>query len=172
MAKDTNTADFVDVKLLRFDFRFRRMPWRMEMAIKLDKDKDPLRTILAHALVGVSGLKPESLEKAHKVIEAIPEAIAERVWKVYRGSFPAARRFNTADLYQAPEPSEYLSRVVEETEEVESTHDKTIREMEARFGKQEVAEEAELSRQILRAAKKEGKKFAPASPDGRTHGKQ
>ncbi len=85
MARETNTAEFVDVRLLRFDFRFRRMPWRMEMAIKLDKDKDPLRTILAHALVGVSGLKPESLEKAHKVIEAIPEAIAERVWKVYRG---------------------------------------------------------------------------------------
>jgi hypothetical protein len=172
MAKETNTADFVNVKLLRFDFRFKRLQWREEMAIKLSKEENPLRTILAHALVGVSGLQPESLDKAKQVIEAIPEAIAERVWKVYRGSFPAARRFSTANLYQAPEPSEYMNKVVEETVEEETTHDRTIREMEARFGKQEVAEEAELSRQILRAARKEGKRFAPASPDGRTSGKQ
>jgi hypothetical protein len=169
MAKATNTAKFVDVKLLRFDFRFKRLLWREEMAIKLNKKKDPLRTILSHALVEVSGLKPESLEKAEKVIEAIPEAIAERVWKVYRGSFPAARRFSTVNLYQAPEPSEYMDKVVEEADEVETTHDKTIREMEARFGKQEVAEEAELSRQILAAARKEGKKFAPATPERGSH---
>lgn len=169
MAKDTHTAEFVDVKLLRFDFRFRRMYWGEEITVKAGKSDDPVRMLLATALAEVSGIAPKSMEESKRVIMAIPEAILTRVWKVYRGSFPPARRFSTADLYQAPEPSVYMGGIIEESAAEEDAHDRTIREMEAKFGKQEVAEEAELSRQILKAAKKEGKRFTPATPEGRGH---
>jgi pyruvoyl-dependent arginine decarboxylase (PvlArgDC) len=170
MAKDINTADLVNVRLLRFDFVFRRVLWQEEFLVRAGKSEDPVRVFLATALVEVSGIAPKSIEEAKRVIAAIPEAILTRVWKVYRGSFPPARRFSTADLYQAPESSLHMGRVFEESTEEESIHDKVIREMENRFGKQEVAEEAELSRQILRAAQKEGKRPVPATQEGGSDG--
>jgi hypothetical protein len=43
--------------------------------------------------------------------------------------------------------------------------------MESRFGRQEVAEEAELSRRILESARKEGVRIARATPERRGDGR-
>ena len=166
MGKQTDTPDLVNVELLHYKFRFKKLTWREEMAIHVDKDKDPLRDILSYALVQVSGLLPVSIEESKKVIAAIPEPIMTRVWKVYRGLLPPAKKFSTIDLYQAPKPSAFMGKVMEDDNKEESTHDKMVREMEARFGKAEVADEAELSRRLLEQARKERRIFEKATPDG------
>ena len=161
LGNNTETAPgFVDINLLSYRFRFKRLFWREEIGISSEKGRDPVRSVLAHALAEVSGLIPVSVMEAQRVIDAIPEAIVTRVWKVYRGSMPPARRFSTADLYRAPEPSAYIGKVMEDEEETLDVHDRAVREMEGKFGKQEVAEEAELSRKVMEAAQK-GKAGAP-----------
>ena len=159
----------VEVSLLHYRFRFRRLDWKEEAAVGLDKS--PLRALLSLALREVSGLAPSSLGEARRVIDAIPEAIAVRVWKVYRGSLPPSRRFSTSNLYQAPEPAAYAERIVEEEPLEDRAHDRAVREMESRFGRQEVAEEAELSRRILESARKEGVRIARATPERRGDGR-
>ena len=172
--KSETEKNTVEISLLTYKFRFKRLFWREELGVRPGKGRDPVRAILAHALTEVSGLKPDSVGEANKVIDAIPEAIVTRVWKVYRGSMPPARHFSTVDLYRAPEPSIHMARIQEE-DVVDDAHDRVVREMENRFGKREVAEEAELSRRVLDAARK-GKNagFAGVShptPDGGPHGK-
>ena len=164
-------SNTVEVSLLHYRFRFRRLDWREEAGLSLDKDRSPLRAVLSHALCEVSGISPSSPEEARRVIDAIPEAIAVRVWKVYRGSLPPARRFSTSGLYQAPEPSAYAERLMEEEPLEDEAHDRAVREMESRFGKQEVAEEAELSRRVLESARRGRARIPPASPDGGAHGR-
>lgn len=167
MTDDTN-PELVNITLLHYVFRFRRLLWREDLTLRRDRNKtqDPIRQVLAHALFDVSGLPPKAIEEADRVISAIPEAIVSRVWKVYQGSFPPTRRFTTSNLYQAPEPSAHQYRVAEEDVVEENLHDRTIQDMESKYGKQEVAEEAELSRMILAAAQRDGRKFAPATPEG------
>ena len=161
--------DTVEVSLLRYKFRFRRLGWKEEVAI--GRDKSPLRAILSRALCEVSGLLPSSLGEARRVMDAIPEAIATRVWKVYRGSLPPSRRFSTSGLYQAPEAAAYAEHLMEEEPAEDEAHDRALREMESRFGRQEVAEEAELSRRVLESARKGGVRIANATPEGRTGGR-
>ena len=163
----------VEIRLLSYKFRFKRLFWQEELSVRPSKGEDPVRSVLAHALAEVSGLRPESTKKAQEVIDAIPEAIVTRVWKVYRGSMPPARRFSTVGLYTAPEPSAHMARL-QEDEVADDAHDRVVREMESRFGKREVAEEAALSRRVVAAARKgDGAGFAGASqptPDKKTHG--
>jgi hypothetical protein len=168
MAESDNVQGLIDVTLLRYKFRFRRLSWREELAMRRDRDKkkDPVRQFLSQALHDVSGLIPPSLEKSEEVVSSIPEAIVARVWKVYRGSLPPSRMFTTTELYQAPEPSVRQYHIAEEDMLEDSLHDRAIREMESRYGKQEVAEEADLSRRVLEAARRGGSKFAPATPEG------
>ena len=166
------SPQFVDVTLLKYQYRFKRLYWREELNIKIDKGLDPVRVVLAYALQEVSGLKINSPEEGARVINAIPEAIKERVWMVYKGSLPPARRFSTASLYKAPEPTIHAVRIEEEEMVVDAAHERAMQEMEQKFGKQEVAEEMELSRKILAAAQKNGKPVGatPATPEGRERG--
>ncbi len=157
------TPETVTIDLLNYHFVFNRLYWKSELGIKIENGQEPTRVVLAHALANVSGLVPESRDKAQQVMDAVPEAIRTRVWMVYRGSLPPARRFSVAELYKAPPPTVHMMRVQEDEGSADSAHDRAVREMESRFGKAEVAEEAELSRKILAAAQR-GKKFAGAGP--------
>jgi hypothetical protein len=168
MASDT----VVDVSLLHYKFRFRGLDWREEAGLDLDRDRSPLRAVLSHALCGVSGIAPSSPEEARRVIDAIPEPIAVRVWKVYRGSLPPARRFSTSNLYLAPGPSAYAERLMEDEPQEEEAHDRAVREMESRFSRQEVAEEAEISRRVLESARRGRARIPQATPDRGAHGRQ
>jgi hypothetical protein len=147
----------VEVKLLKYTFQFKRMRWREHAAIKFEKGKDPQRIILANSLLEVSGIKPKNLEESMRIMDAIPAAIVERVFKIWRASFPPARKFTTSKLYCAPEPSQYTKRIELDENDEDAIHDKTIRDMESKFGPQEIAETRNLERQILVAAqRKEG----------------
>ena len=145
----------VDVKLANYQYRFKRLRWREEFAIVFPPNKDPYRVVLANALVEVSGLKIKSLEEAFKVLDAVPSAIVERIFKIYKGSLPASRRFVTAGLYKAPLPSQYIRHQVESEEEVGKQADKVVQQMESKFGKKELDEAREIDRQILTGAKKQ-----------------
>lgn len=169
MGKQTNTPNLVNVELLHYKFQFKKLTWREELSAKVDKGKDPVREILAYALCEVSGIQPTSVEESKRVITAIPTAIVTRVWKVYKGSFPLSRMFSTSDLYQAPELTTHIYRALKEESEEERSHDQTIRVMEAKFGKQEVAEEVELSQRILESAQKSGRVIPRATPERETN---
>lgn len=152
----TKAENLIEITLLRYRLKFKKLDWREETEARKEGN-DSVKGILSYALHDVSGLAPDSSGEARKVIDAVPEAIISRVWKVYKGSMPPARRFSTANLYQAPAVDAHADRVQEDEEIAETTHEKALREMEAKFGKQEVAEEAELSRRVLEAAMKDGR---------------
>ena len=101
-------TEHVEVKLLKYTLILKKMRWQEHSAIEFSKNKDPMRVLLAHALVETSGIPIKSLEEATRVMEAIPYAFIERVFKIWRVSFPSARKFTTARLYAAPEPEKYI----------------------------------------------------------------
>ena len=144
----------VEVRLLHYIFSFKGMKWREHAAIKFEKGKDPQRILLAHALLEVAGIKPKNTAESMRVMEAVPAAIVERVFKIWRAAFPPARKFTTSKLYYAPEPSQYDKKIAREEDEETVVHNRTMREMESKFGLQEVAETKNLERQILAAAQR------------------
>jgi len=146
----------VEVKLLKYKFRFRKLSWREEFHLKIPPGKNPTRIVLAYALVDVSGLPVQSPEEASKVFAAMPLPVVSRVYRIYKGLLPSSKRFETAGLYRAPEPSVYVQRIVEDDDVVDQASDRVMKKMEQSFGKQELAEAAEVDRQILRASKLRG----------------
>ena len=164
-------TETVEVRLLHYTFRFRAIKWQEHAAIKFDKKKDPQRVLLAHALLEVAGIKPKTIEESMRVMDAIPMAIVDRVFKIWRGSFPPARKFTTAKLYCAPEPTQYSTKLAVEEQEEDVQHDKLVRSMESKFGPQEVAETRELERKILAGARrKDGGYRGATMPTEDTHG--
>src|SRR5271166_4912834 len=123
--------DLIEVKLLDYIFRFKRMPWKEEFAIKFPKKKDQTRVYLAHALVEVSGLSIKSFEEATKVIDSLPTAISMRVFRIFKGQVPPNRKFSTAALYRAPEPANYNVLTEEVQTERDELADRAAAAMEA-----------------------------------------
>jgi hypothetical protein len=154
----------VEVKLLNYTFKFKRMRWREHAAIKFEKGKDPQRILLAHALLEVAGIKPKIFDESLRVMGAVPAAIVDRVFKIWRSSFPPARKFTTSKLYCAPEPLQYDRKIDIEGDEEDATHDRTMRELESKFGPKEVAETRSLEQQILAAAQRKEGGFRGAIP--------
>jgi len=162
----------VEVKLLNYTFRFKRMLWREDFAIKFPPNKDPQRVMLGAALLEVSGLKPKDIDEALRVMDAIPAAIVNRVFRICRGSFPPSRRYSVSKLYHAPAPVTYVRKMEEEEDREDVVHDRLVQEMESRFGPKELAETRDIERQIVAAAKrKEGgyRGAVPATKD--SHGR-
>lgn len=159
--------DSVEVKILQYVFRFRQMSWREETAIKL-KGMDRLRTILSYALIEVSGLKVDSKEDAHKVLNALPSTVVERVFILYKGSYAEPRRFATMGLYKAPAPGKLVKRMEEVEKQRESIMDRVEQEMETKFGRQEVQETLEAERQMLKNSK--GRGLTHSTPDANRFG--
>ena len=160
----------VEVKLLKYTFRFKRMRWQEETAIRFLPKKSPQRIMLAHALLEVAGIVPKNLEEATRVMDSIPAAIVERVFKIWRGSFPPARKFTTSKLYCAPEPTQYIRQIEVDEQSEDETHDKLVRSMESKFGPQEVAETRDLEQKILTAARrKDGGYHGATRPTEETH---
>lgn len=146
----------VEVRLLRYKFRFRNLTWREELHLTIPPGKNPTRIVLAHALEDVSGLPVKSVEEAAKVFAAMPIPVVSRVYRIYKGLLPASRRFETAGLYRAPDPSVYVKRVAEDDDVVDQASDRVMQRMEQNFSKQELAEAADIDRQILKASKLRG----------------
>ena len=155
--------DTVEVKILRYSFRFRPLAWREEYGLKFEPGKDRLRTFLAAALVEVSGVAVGSAEDAWRVVDALPDTIVRRTFVVYKGSLPPPRTFQTLGLYRAPEPSRLAARMERAEEETERAMDKVEQEMERRFGRRELEEARAVEREMIRRSGLRG--VTPATPD-------
>jgi hypothetical protein len=151
-----------EVKLLQYAFVFHNLKWREEFNIKFGK-KDRLRTILAHALDEVSGIKVGSVDEAQRVLDAIPSAVIYRIFILYKGNLKTFRSFTTIGLWKAPEPSKLIKKIEEAEEEREHIMDRVEREMEAKFGRKELAEARKMELEVLKASPK--RNIIRATPD-------
>lgn len=152
----SNECMTVDVQLLKYKFKFRKLTWREESALKIPAKVHPYRVVLATALVEVSGLSIGSPEEAMKVVGRLPLPVLNRVFMIYKGKLPEDRRFETVNLYKAPEPANYVQRVMEDEEAMEPTVDEAVRRMETQFTRRELAEAAEVDRKIVQGSKLRG----------------
>ena len=158
----------IEVKILQYTFHFRRLTWREEAVIKFDKPENRLRTMLAHSMTDVSGLKVATVEEALKVLQAIPATVIQRMWVIYKGSLPMPRRFSTVGLYKAPSPGNFVKRIEEVEKKRDEIMDRVEAEMEQKFGARELAEAREVERQMLRNSKMRG--ATRATPDEKMFG--
>ena len=159
-------SDLIEVKLLNYHFHFKPLKWREEFGIKVNSKKDRLRTILAHALVEISGLKVPSVEEAMKIFNAIPSTIVYRIYLIYQVSIPSPKVFKTMGLYKAPEPSHFIRNIKSEEERRDRVLDRVAREMEAKFGKKEIEEAKRLENLMLKNSKGIGLTPATIDPEG------
>ena len=145
----------IEVKLLQYEFKFRRLTWREEFAIKQVPQRDPVRVYLAHALDEVSGLRPKDATEAMRVMDAVPLAIVNRVWKLYKGGFPASRRFFTGSLYTAPDTRVFMNKVADDSDgkAANAAHDSAVSAMESKFSEEELRTERDNDRKIFEAVK-------------------
>jgi hypothetical protein len=155
--------EIVEVKLLQYTFRFRKLSWREEFGIKFDPKEDRIRTILAFALTDISGFKINTVDEARSVLAAIPPSITERVYIIWQGSMPNARMFSTMGLWKAPEAARYQQRVKLIEEEREEIMDRAEAEMEKKFGVKELREAR--ARERLMVEKSKGRGLTKATPD-------
>jgi len=153
----------VEVKILQYTFRFRRLSWREEFGIKFKQKESRLRTVLAYALKEVSGFPINDLEEAKRVLAPIASPIIDRMFVIYKGSLPAPRAFSTMGLYRAPEPKKFTKKVMEAEEEREKVMDRVEQQMEAKFGRREIQETLEAERQMIKNSKLRG--ATRATPD-------
>jgi len=163
--------DLIEVILLNYRYKFRRLFWKEEFEMQ-PNGRDERRVMLATALVEVSGLKIKSFDEAWKVLspEVLPTPILHRVFLIYKGKQPDTRTYTTMSLYRAPETSAYGQKLDEEAAIVGTEADAATKRMEEQFGKKELAEAAEVDRQILAGAlnkdpkTKDSHKFRGAMP--------
>lgn len=149
--------DLIEVILLNYRFKFRRLFWQEEFGLQAkSKNRDARRVLLAAALQEVSGLKIKSFDNAWRLMEAIPTPIMYRVFLIYKGKQPETRMFATRNLYKAPAPTVYGQRLEESAEATERAADVVVQRMEQQFGKKELAEAAEVDRQIVTASRLRG----------------
>ena len=161
-----DTVETVEVRLLKYVFRFRRLRWREELAIR-DKGKtDRRRLLLRHALTEVSGLPIKTAEEAMRLMDALPITIVHRAFVVYRGSLPEPRLFTTVGLYRAPEPNKFVRQLEKAAEERETIMDRVEQEMERKFGRKELEEQREIERQMMKNSGMRGATKATPDPPG------
>ena len=153
--------DTVEVKLLQYAFRFRKLSWREEFALKFDPKENKLRTVLAHALTEVSGFPISSVGDAQKVLAPIPSSIIDRVFIIYKGSLNPARTFSTMGLYRAPEPKKFTKKVMEVEKEREKVMDRVENEMAAKFGRQALRETREVENEMIKRSHRGLSKATP-----------
>lgn len=153
----------VEVKLLKYVFRFRQLSWREEFGIKFEQKDNRLRIVLAHALKEVSGFPISNLEEAKRVLAPIPPTIIDRMFVIYKGSLPPLQAFSTMGLYRAPEPRKFTKKVMEAEEEREKIMDRVEQQMEAKFGRREIQETLDAERQMMKNSKMRG--ATRATPD-------
>ena len=99
----------VEVTLNSYRYHFRRLTSAGRPASSSSKTEDQRKTIMARALVDVSGL-PLSPEQALTILKNIPDAVFWRIWVVYRGNLPEDRYYTSGGLYEAPDQMTYRQK--------------------------------------------------------------
>jgi hypothetical protein len=141
----------VEVRLHSFLYRFRRLTWRQEAAVRPAEGEDYRDAVLAAALHDISGLLVNSLTDARAVVRKIPKTIRTRLWVVYRGNLDPDRYFTTRGLFEAPDHTAYNKRLVEAGD---ADVDPAEAELTRRFGPAEVREARQMEQVMAAGALK------------------
>jgi hypothetical protein len=144
--------DTVEITLLDYKVRFRKLSWREEFA--LPPGSGGLQ-IMAAAMVDVSGLPVATVADARRILDAVPPTILRRVWILYKAGIPAPLFFHTVNLYTAPDVRAFHRKIEEEDGERDRTADAAVAQVRSRFGARAVAEQDAIGQQILANAKKD-----------------
>lgn len=144
----------IDIQIGTHKFIFKPLVWSEEFETQKDRKRDWRRVVLAQALVSVGGFQIPSLAEAVRLMDNVPLAIVSRAFLLYKAGLPPAKKFSTVALYQAPEPSVYLKRTLEE--EGSGVDDPAINRAIEKFGKEEVEEDRKMQHKMFEAAKKRG----------------
>jgi hypothetical protein len=157
----------VDVRLNRYQYRFRKLTYREEFALDRKAGVDGQKTVLASALVEVSGLPIPSPADALRILSTVPVPVLNRVWVLYRSGVAEDRFFSTTGLYRAPDPHQLNQ--IQEASDVERSRvvDHSLVAMEQKFGRQEVAETMVTERRLIEDARRRGA-LTPATPEGKS----
>jgi hypothetical protein len=150
------TMDTIEVKIFQYVFRFRQLSWREETSIQFPPNENRLRVILSYAMTEVSGLKVGTPEDAMKMLRVLPQAVLQRIYIMYKGKGPMPRKFASVGLYGAPAPGKLVRRMEEVEQQRDQVLDRVEREMEQKFGKQELADAREAERLMLKNSKMRG----------------
>jgi hypothetical protein len=123
----------VEVTLNSYRYHFRRLTWQEEARLQFSKTEDQRKTIMARALVDVSGL-PVTTEQALTILRNIPDAVFWRIWVVYRGNLPEDRYYTSGGLYEAPDQMTCRQRIYDGGLAVEAVADAATAKLERQFG--------------------------------------
>jgi hypothetical protein len=145
----------VEVTLNSYRYHFRRLTWPEEARLQFSKTEDQRKTIMARALVDVSGM-PVTPEQAMTILKNIPDAVFWRMWVVYRGNLPEDRYYISGGLYEAPDPMTYHQRIYDDGLAVEAVADAASKKIETQFGKAGLDEAENISRAMFREAERSG----------------
>jgi len=158
-----NCMDTVEVRLLKYAFRFRPLSWREELGMVFPPKADRRRVLLSHALAEISGLKVNTAEEGLKVMDALPISVVHRVFILYRAALPEPRVFTTIGLYKAEEPNAFHGRIEKSEEETERIMDRVEQEMAQKFGRAELAEQRAQEAEMLKNSRGVG--LTKATPE-------
>lgn len=96
----------VDIRLNRYQYRFRKLTYREEFALDRKAGVDGRKTILAAAMVEVSGLPILSPADALLILTTVPAPVLNRVWALPRRRSGGSVLFNHRPLSR-PGPSSF-----------------------------------------------------------------
>jgi hypothetical protein len=85
----------IEIPLHSLRYRFRSLTWQEEFRIPFSATEDQRKTLLAHALVDISGLKIPSAAEARTVLDQIPPAL---LWRINRVAFGCNNGHNSNQI--------------------------------------------------------------------------
>jgi|SRR5208282_2175945 len=150
-----SAAQLIEIPIRKFKYHFRPLTWLEEFSVVYPKDKNPQKVMLAHALVDISGTPVPSVDEAHRMLAPLPTAVISRMFIVYRGNAQVSRKFESAPLYRAPEPSSYARRVKIQAGEQDNQMENVDRHLENMYGAKELEGARAIQEQILLASRDE-----------------
>lgn len=142
-----SVKEFVEVKLLSYTFKFKRLTWVDYFG--LSSVEDFRKKVLTVALTEVSG-KLLTPDEATTLISSLPPVIIEKVYTIFLGSLDDRRKFSSIDLPQGPDTKDFTHYLQEEGTKKGKIMDEVERQIEMKFGREALEEEKALSNQLLK----------------------
>lgn len=149
MSKLPRVKEEVEFPLGGHIFRLRRLNWIETIqatAFAEATDIDQQLAICAFACHNISGraTKPEEVAQ---ILSTVPKAIRLSLYSFYMGSLDPHRKFETKEVYTAPDALVYARQLDEEKDKV-ATAENLEGYLSSKFGPTEAKEELELGRKI------------------------
>lgn len=152
----------VEVPLGKYRYRFRQLTHGEEFALSQVTGEAIARSALSVALEDVSGTSVTS-EGASLIVGALPQSVLTRMWVLYKAGLPEDRFFKTKGLFRAPEPNKITRQVQREERQIEGKIDRSLSEMERRFGAAEIAETKAIEQRLFEDARRRGSLTRPGA---------